>query len=472
MTTRVCLWGKGYGISRVLQMCEEEGVEVLAIFDSNQALWGQVICDTEVVSPDQLMNYDMDYLVVTCLAYDTIISVAEAKGFPREKCLNFFGDNEKTLSKLKMTQCVWSCSYDMEEDALCTTFNRHCVNGKVTQDIPTLTATAVEKRAIKTVYVAFKLACQDRTDIPPLYQVGENWQRCLDQCMQPLYDMADAGDEQGLIELLRNFCRNSLSRHIMGGEEGYKSFSSHPTIEPWLQHNLEVWLAMGDPDATLEDAAMPPIGNPYGYDVDGHLINWNSFVNHNRAYRLAQLLEEEDHPIIAEIGGGFGGFAYHLMRRGVKATYIDFDLPENLLIGSYYNSMAYPNKNFLYYEGKDMDLSPENLRQYDAVFLPNFMLPKMEDLSTDLFVNTISFSEMEYDTIGEYFAQIDRIGCKYFYHENLSCHPEYKGFPAAIFPKTHHFRLLFKSFSSWHGLDAHTSGHSYMEHLYERRSEI
>lgn len=96
--------------------------------------------------------------------------------------------------------------------------------------------------------------------------------------------------------------------------------------------------------------------------------------------------------------------------------------------------MAYPGKRILLYDSPAMPLGGSVLESYDAILMPNFMPPKMADCSIDYFMNTISFSEMEHPTICEYFAQIDRIGRRYFYHENLSRRPSYKGYPVAVFP--------------------------------------
>ena len=302
------------------------------------------------------------------------------------------------------------------------------------------------------------------------YQVGENWGSVLRDSRGDFYKIANCQDVEALTKKLENFCRNSLSTSIMGGEEAFLSFVNIKSQEPWLQHNLEVWIGLVDGKATIEEAAMPPIGNPYGYDVEGHIINWNSFVNHGRAFRCLRLLEDQTHPVVAEIGGGFGGFAYYLLRKNRPLTYINFDLPENLLISSYYLSMAFPEKKILLYDSSSMSLDRIVLEEYDAVMMPNFMLPYLQDKSVELFINTISFSEMEYDTICEYFFQIDRIGARYFYHENLACHPEYKGYPSVLFPNCQNFRQLFASFSPWQGFDAYALGHSYLERLFERCS--
>jgi len=76
---------------------------------------------------------------------------------------------------------------------------------------------------------------------------------------------------------------------------------------------------------------------------------------------------------------------------------------------------------------------------------------------------------MEYPTIEEYFQKVDRGSGRYFYHENLSCHPSYKGYPTAVFPKLKNFKEIMASTSPWQRLHAYTKGYSYLEWLHMRR---
>lgn len=381
----------------------------------------------------------------------------------------FLANPQETLGKIGGEHAVGHFAYAYHDRRLQVTRHRYRVRGKVVRDVPSPLPREAARRIVAGLLAAYRRAQKDAQTAPPAYQAGANWNDVLARSRGALYETARDGDVERLTDLLGNFCRNALSCSILGGEAAFRSFAAHPVQESWVQHNLDVWMALIDGQAALEDAALPPIGNPYGYDVEGCLIDWNAFVNHGRAHRCLHFLEDEAHPVIAEIGGGFGGFAYHLLRRNRPLTYIDFDLPENLLIASYYLAMAFPEKRILLYDTPAMSLDPSSLRHYDAVLLPNFMLPALGDGSVSCGVNTISFSEMDYETIDEYFSQIDRIVSRYFYHENLSCHPEYQGFPSAVFPALPHFRQVFASFSPWQGLDAYALGHSYLERLFLRR---
>lgn len=270
-------------------------------------------------------------------------------------------------------------------------------------------------------------------------------------------------------ETLNNFCRHDASLYIMGGRQEFKRFCKARSL-PWLAHNFQVWQYSLDPAPDLREAGLPPIGNPYGVLVDGALINWNSFPNHFRAANCLRLLADVPRPVVAEIGGGFGGFAYFLQRMGRPVAYVNFDLPENLIISSYYLNMAYPDKRILLFEDPDLALTPALFEDYDILLMPNFMVPRLANMSVDLFINTISFSEMELAQVEEYLAQIGRTCRRYLYHENLAhIPPSYKGYPARVFPAVPNFRELSVSVSRWMGLDAYAVNHTYLEHLLVRQ---
>lgn len=122
-------------------------------------------------------------------------------------------------------------------------------------------------------------------------------------------------------------------------------------------------------------------------------------------------------PIICEIGGGLGGQAYKILSNSDRdLTYILLDIPEMLVISSYFLMAALPEKRFLLYGEGPLDSS--KLDQYDVIIMPNFMLPLLGDETVDLFFNACSFSEMDSVTVKEYIRQIERICRKYFMHIN------------------------------------------------------
>ena len=203
--------------------------------------------------------------------------------------------------------------------------------------------------------------------------------------------------------------------------------------------------------------------------LDGNLIMPESFRHDYYAFHIHSLIKNLQTPVVAEIGGGFGGVAYYLLQRGKSLKYLDFDIPEVILVTSYYLLNTFPGKKFLLFgEIESEILSPAVLASYDVVIMPNFCLPLLESLSVDLFVNTRSLSEMDYETIQEYISQIER-ACKcYFFHDNSDTKVFKKGHispevPAFQFPIPNSFKRIYKAISPW------VAGNGrYREHLYLR----
>lgn len=130
----------------------------------------------------------------------------------------------------------------------------------------------------------------------------------------------------------------------------------------------------------------------------------------------------------------------------MPVTYINFDLPENLIVSSYYLKASNPEKRIKIFDGSEVDLSREDIQQYDAVLMPNYFLPKLEALSVDLFINTVSLSEMDFVSIEAYCKQISRVTRRYFYHENIiDSGASFYVFPTQTFPKLNAFIRLHPS---------------------------
>jgi hypothetical protein len=73
--------------------------------------------------------------------------------------------------------------------------------------------------------------------------------------------------------------------------------------------------------------------------------------------------------IVVELGGGFGGLAYYLIRDNPQVTYLDFDLPEATALASYYLMRSLPSLSIQLYGEVDLGQGPLNPGlHYDAEF--------------------------------------------------------------------------------------------------------
>ncbi|HTU88904.1 MAG TPA: putative sugar O-methyltransferase [Gemmataceae bacterium] len=113
---------------------------------------------------------------------------------------------------------------------------------------------------------------------------------------------------------------------------------------------------------------------------------------------------------IVEIGGGYGGLAYHLKKYLPGVQYFIVDIPESLVFASIYLSVLFKNeKNVcLLFEDKPRSLQQ---RRPGFTFVPNFLFDKVaaSDVKFDLALNTLSMSEMGSEQVRYYCEGIKKL---------------------------------------------------------------
>lgn len=339
---------------------------------------------------------------------------------------------------------------------------------KETGDIPSANSAQQQLSITREVFEAYRKANAAYSGVPVEFRVGENWRNFLKHTRPTFYDAIERADLELLSSLLLDFFRNELTGGTFGGREGYQGFCDNPYEINALRSFFNVWKHCVSDDA-IAVLDSPKVGNPYGMVVDGSLLNSNSFCNHYRAQYLDGLVRDAANPVVVELGGGFGGLGYFLTQTNHRMTYINFDLPENLIVSSYYLKSTFKDKKIKLYDGNEPVLTEEDIRTFDIILLPHFAITECPERVADVFVNTISLSEMDYQNIEVYFAEIQRITGSYFYHENmLDNGAGYKYFPVSVFPELQGFKRLMNAPSRWPAFSLTSPHHCHMEFLYER----
>jgi putative sugar O-methyltransferase len=135
-------------------------------------------------------------------------------------------------------------------------------------------------------------------------------------------------------------------------------------------------------------------------------LNTNDLYNIYDIWQITRFNSHlNDHQIILEIGGGFGGLANKVLKNFKNCKYISVDLPESLILQHYYLNNLYPNKKILRY--KDI-LDFGNIPDFDILLLPPFDLDILNYFKFDLVIQTRGFSEMKYSIIQKYFDIIQK----------------------------------------------------------------
>lgn len=170
--------------------------------------------------------------------------------------------------------------------------------------------------------------------------------------------------------------------------------------------SIDYWKERTGGRFAIADLAGPNIGNPFGVVVDGTLVRFEAPFQHYCAHRLSSLLDAGP-ATVAEIGGGFGGMAYFLLRDRQPLTYFDFDLPETVALASYFLMKAFPSLTFLLYGEKEM--TAENIRRANVVLMPLFEIGQMQPRSVDVAFSSFGVSSVAPELMSEYIERICRI---------------------------------------------------------------
>jgi len=273
--------------------------------------------------------------------------------------------------------------------------------------------TDVSEEILGRVIRAWHQMKQIPGELPIAYQVRGEWLPIVQKAFSSLVKALDDGDPVSLSNILRNFFRifgdyfgeptdmlADINRHFR--YERFRVFSSR-----WIDLYGE---------ASLSEIRNPWIGNPVGFMIDGMLFTHVGFIHNHYARRIEDLCSNIDNPAICEIGGGWGGFAQHLLNRNQNFRYIDYDIPVIASIAAYYLLNAFPRLRIGLF-GEIDDLA-HPLGAHDVVVLPNYAIPYLENESTDICFNQCSFAEMDELTVREYMTQFERICRKFILHEN------------------------------------------------------
>ena len=255
---------------------------------------------------------------------------------------------------------------------------------------------------------------------PQAYQITGEWAFIVSHGFQPLLKALDDQDSVSLASVLEAFV------HHFGDFVGEPTDFSSPTMKRYRCDLFRVWSSRWMDlygEAALDDAKGPLLGRPIGFLLEQGLYTFATFFYNFYARRMADLCSDIQTPTICEIGGGFGAFAYHLLRRqGGSFRYLDYDIPPMAILAGYVLLSAFPDRRVMLFG--EVETLGDPLKDADAAILPNFALPYLKERYADVGFNSCSFAEMERGTVEEYMRELARICRHYLLHVNHSWTPE------------------------------------------------
>ena len=173
--------------------------------------------------------------------------------------------------------------------------------------------------------------------------------------------------------------------------------------------NMLIDLLYSKSDIDVKEFSEVKIGNPKFY-------NFGDFSTTYNELRIIKIFNElnkyidSNTDIICEIGGGYGSLASKIKKKYLKKTLILIDLPETLIIQSYYLTTMFPNLKYCFYENfKKLSFNEIKNKKFDFIFIPPWEKNKLIGQNyIDLFINSVSFQEMDQNVILEYFDFIQK----------------------------------------------------------------
>jgi len=169
----------------------------------------------------------------------------------------------------------------------------------------------------------------------------------------------------------------------------------------------------------------PAMGG-FGYLIDGQLFNvdtlkfYEVLVGMERAGVLPAMRALE-RPVVCEIGGGWGGFAYQFKVLFPRCRYVIVDFPELFLYSATYLATLFPDATCAFC-GTAETPTVEDAGDADFVFVPHTMAAQVFAFS-DLTVNMVSFQEMTDAQVRTYAMQAAQGGCPWLYSFNRERSP-------------------------------------------------
>jgi len=279
------------------------------------------------------------------------------------------------------------------------------------------------------ICTAYRKAVEDQPFQSSIYRPTKWWQEVRTHCLSPVMQALQTGDLDTLRSIYCNFFRDRCSSGLVDLPYGKPKAWFGPSIDNRRRrfylgdalHRLDVWADMWTATVATEtgsycttrDLAGPNIGNPFGIVLDDVLIPTGATYQHYCAHRILGELAPGP-SAVAEIGGGYGGMAYYLLRDHPRLTYLDFDLPESLALTAYYLQTAFPEKTFLLY-GEE-ELSSKAIHQADVILMPLFEMQKLPTAGVDVSFSANAISDLASESLAEYLKILARCTRRSFLH--------------------------------------------------------
>ncbi|MBD1163514.1 putative sugar O-methyltransferase [Pelagibacterales bacterium SAG-MED11] len=254
---------------------------------------------------------------------------------------------------------------------------------------------------------------------PEIIKPSSLWQNHINNDYKFLIDSFKENNLENFSFFLNNF---GNWNNYLGIEHNtlLKRYSKNFILKSYLKNEIflkhyKIWKDFGYEKKDLNKISTPEFGNQLGAYIDGNFVTIGSFFNQIISKILLEHIKHKSKPIICDLGGGYGKLGYFLIKNFEDSCFIDFDIPEVLVLAAYYLMSSFPNKKTLLFGEKEFE--KKDSENFDLIFMPSAEITKMSENSVDLFVNKNSLGEMRSDTAKFYIEKINYCS-KIFFHMN------------------------------------------------------
>lgn len=268
---------------------------------------------------------------------------------------------------------------------------------------------------------AYLRAAEAEKTAAAAYQPTPWWQQVRLAALGPVMNALRGRNLPALRIFYRNFFRDPCSVGLVGRplsiSRAYRDGRMNDTHRRFLLgdtlHRLDYWQGATGSRFTIEDLSGPKVGNPFGVVVGQTLIRSATEYQHYCAQRLRGL-HESSSAVIAEVGGGYGGMAYYLLRDQPGVTYLDFDVPESIALTSYYLMKSLPQLRFVLYG--EQPITPATIAGADVILMPPWVLREIPEGSVDTVFTSHTMSDTTLEATAVYLNDISRMARRYFFY--------------------------------------------------------
>jgi putative sugar O-methyltransferase len=333
-----------------------------------------------------------------------------------------------------------------------------------------------DSKILNRICKAYNKAKDIQQHKSPIYRPSNEWLPIYEQPLKEVITALTNSDVNSLSRIYSNFWRDDCSKGLIGLPVDMKKHFFEKKIKRRYKMmflndficRYKLWQKLLGKTHSTIDLQSPNIGNQYGYFIEGKFIKAGSDYLHYYATTIGRLIKSETSNCVVELGGGFGGMAYYLLRDNQDITYIDLDLPENMALTAYYLLKAFPKKKILLF-GEE-DLTSESIQKYDAIIMPSFEIEHLPENFATLVFNSYSLAEMSKETISSFIKEFTRIILEkgYFLHVNHNKNSLVIADDFGVSPDQ--FNLLSKTPALWNmGRNSHMDEDEY---LYRKISDV